>query len=243
MRIHVSVAGREVLSRFTLIPVLKDKDTNKLIENEIRSQFPFIEQGDVECTHGYCEPVNPDKDSNDLMSQGRWLILAATRKTTLTDIKKQFQEVGCKEIVLVPAPIALANLVHFEQMMHDSNAKADTGAVAVDVATEGVNVVMVSQGRCFFKFTEGGGDVVNQVLVKRTGQSYAEIEKLKNNPVDYAALGGVQECCDPALANQWMRTQKIVQEGKSRMHLSRITGLWCCGQASLTPGFIRASQH
>ncbi len=98
VRIHVSVAGREVLSRFTLIPVLKDKDTNKLIENEIRSQFPFIEQGDVECTHGYCEPVNPDKDSNDLMSQGRWLILAATGRQLSRTSRNSFKKLVAKRL-------------------------------------------------------------------------------------------------------------------------------------------------
>ncbi len=107
--VHVNLAAQHTLGRFVDLPPIVDKKLVPLIDKEVSMQIPFLNRDEISSAHWFAEMPT---ESSSLTS--RPMVLTACKKSAVTDLEALLTEVGLSQVSIVPAPVALLNLIRLE---------------------------------------------------------------------------------------------------------------------------------
>ena len=249
-----NICGSQLISRFVVLPPVKDKQTVQLLEQEIAARVPFA-LDDLEVIRWIAEL---DKAS----AAGRPAMVVAARKQIVSARFELFKEAGIECAGIQSDPLALANLasVEFketwqanpssqdgsgeqeedEETESDDDDDLDARTVAiVDSGATTTTLLLLSRQACWFWTTESGGDDLTTIAARTTGKVQVESEHLKREPAMIVHPANTFLPIEDKMSQTRLRFMKLMEEAEKQIGDFDVQSFWCTGGSPLTLGWVR----
>ena len=180
-RIAVAVPGQAGLSKFIKLPPIEAKKIPDIVKYEARQQIPFpLEQvvWDWQRLAGGMEESGFVIDAE--------VALFAMKREQVYKTLTPLIEAGIDVDVLQLSPIALANMVMFDQLPDPKTIDPDkppASIVLVSMGVDSTDVVMTNGLKVQQRSMPIGGSTFTKALVKDLKLTFAKAEHLKRNAV------------------------------------------------------------
>jgi len=180
-RVAVAVAGQSGLTKFIKLPPIEAKKIPDIVKYEARQQIPFpLEQvvWDWQRLAGGMEESGFVLDAE--------VAVFAMKKEQVTKALSPFIQAGIAIDLLQLAPVALANVVIFDQMPHPTPSDPDTpqpSIVLVSTGVDSTDLVITNGMRIWQRSMPLGGSNFTKALVQGMKLTFAKAEHLKRNAV------------------------------------------------------------
>ena len=180
-RVAVAVAGQSGLTKFIKLPPIEAKKIPDIVKYEARQQIPFpLEQvvWDWQRLAGGMEESGFVLDAE--------VAVFAMKKEQVTKALAPFMQAGIPVDLLQLAPVALANVVIFDQMPHPTPIDPDApqpSIVLVSTGVDSTDLVITNGMRIWQRSFPLGGSNFTKALVNGMKLTFAKAEHLKRNAV------------------------------------------------------------
>jgi len=180
-RVAVAVPGQAGLSKFIKLPPIEAKKIPDIVKYEARQQIPFpLEQvaWDWQRLAGGMEESGFVIDAE--------VALFAMKREQVYKTLTPLLEAGIEVDVLQLSPIALANMVMFDQLPDPKTIDPDKppgSIVLVCMGVDSTDVVMTNGLKIQQRSMPIGGNTFTKALVKDLKLTFAKAEHLKRNAV------------------------------------------------------------
>ena len=180
-RVAVAVAGQSGLTKFIKLPPIEAKKIPDIVKYEARQQIPFpLEQvvWDWQRLAGGMEESGFVLDAE--------VAVFAMKKEQVAKALAPFMQAGIPVDLLQLAPVALANVVIFDQMPHPTPIDPDTpqpSIVLVSTGVDSTDLVITNGMRIWQRSFPLGGSNFTKALVNGMKLTFAKAEHLKRNAV------------------------------------------------------------
>ena len=180
-RVAVAVAGQSGLTKFIKLPPIEAKKIPDIVKYEARQQIPFpLEQvvWDWQRLAGGMEESGFVLDAE--------VAVFAMKKEQVAKALAPFMQAGIPVDLLQLAPVALANVVIFDQMPHPTPIDPDApqpSIVLVSTGVDSTDLVITNGMRIWQRSFPLGGSNFTKALVNGMKLTFAKAEHLKRNAV------------------------------------------------------------
>ena len=235
--IWANLSPRSSVSRFVRLPPVKDKQAQRLVEDEIRRNIP-MDMTDLSLIR-WIAPLN-ESDQH-----GRPAMIAAAKKSVVDQRVDLLTHAGLKPTGLQGEAVSLVNYLSYEFAgtlagKASSSDSSKTPAVAlIDAGATHTVVLIVSSDDCWHWTIESGGEKLTSALARATRRPRADAESLKRNP---SALKYPREMFQPVEQVEEelrARLEAVVNEAVKQNGRFDVVETWCTGGNCLTHGWIR----
>jgi type IV pilus assembly protein PilM len=178
-RVAAAVAGQSGLSKFIKLPPIEAKKIPDIVKYEARQQIPFpLEQvvWDWQRLAGGMEEGGFVMDSE--------VALFAMKREQVYKALQPLLDAGIEVDVLQLAPIALANMVMFDQLPDPASIDPDNppkSIVLVSTGVDSTDLVVTNGLKIWQRSMPIGGSTFTKALVKDLQLTFAKAETLKRN--------------------------------------------------------------
>ena len=180
-RVAVSAPGQSGLSKFIKLPPIEAKKIPDIVRYEASQQIPFpLDQ--VEWAWQRLE--SGIEESGFVMDEE--VALFAMKKEQVNKALAPFRNAGIEVDVLQLQPIALANMVIFDQLPPRANIDPDNppeSIVLVSIGVDSTDVVMTNGLKIQQRSMPIGGSSFTKALVKEMQYTFQKAEQEKRNAV------------------------------------------------------------
>jgi type IV pilus assembly protein PilM len=180
-RIAVSVPGQSGLSKFIKLPPIEAKKIPDIVRYEARQQIPFpLEQviWDWQRLAGGMEEGGFVIDAE--------VAIFAMKRDQVFKALEPLTKAGIEVDILQLSPIALANMVMFDQLPDPATIDPDKppqSIVLVSTGVDSTDVVVTNGLRIWQRSMPIGGSTFSKALVKDLKLTFGKAEHLKRNAV------------------------------------------------------------
>jgi type IV pilus assembly protein PilM len=179
--VAVSAPGQSGLSKFIKLPPIEAKKIPDIVRYEASQQIPFpLDQ--VEWAWQRLE--SGIEESGFVMDEE--VALFAMKKEQVNKALAPFRNAGIEVDVLQLQPIALANMVMFDQLPPRANIDPDNppeSIVLVSIGVDSTDVVMTNGLKIQQRSMPIGGSTFTKALVKEMQYTFQKAEQEKRNAV------------------------------------------------------------
>jgi len=178
-RVAVSVPGQSGLSKFIKLPPIEAKKIPDIVKYEARQQIPFpLEQvvWDWQRLAGGIEEGGFVIDAE--------VAVFAMKREQVYKALTPLTQAGIEVDVLQLAPIALANMVMFDQLPDPATVDPDqppASIVLVSMGVDATDLVITNGMRIWQRSIPIGGSTFTKALVQGMKMTFAKAEHLKRN--------------------------------------------------------------
>ncbi|MFN9367154.1 MAG: type IV pilus assembly protein PilM [Planctomycetia bacterium] len=180
-RVAVSVPGQSGLSKFIKLPPIEAKKIPDIVRYEARQQIPFpLEQviWDWQRLAGGMEEAGFVLDAE--------VAIFAMKREQVYKALEPLTAAGIEVDILQLSPIALANMVMFDQLPDPATIDPDKppqSLVLVATGVDSTDVVVTNGLRIWQRSMPIGGSTFSKALVKDLKLTFGKAEHLKRNAV------------------------------------------------------------
>jgi len=180
-KVAVSVAGQLGLTKFIKLPPIEAKKIPDIVKYEARQQIPFpLEQvvWDWQRLAGGIEEGGFVVDAE--------VALFAIKSEQIARSLAPLTQAGIEVDILQMAPVALANMVMFDQLPDLATIdpeKPPASTVLVSMGVDASDIVVTNGLRIWQRSMSIGGSSFTKALVKEMKLTFAKAEHLKRNAV------------------------------------------------------------
>jgi type IV pilus assembly protein PilM len=180
-KVAVSVAGQLGLTKFIKLPPIESKKIPDIVKYEARQQIPFpLEQvvWDWQRLAGGLEEAGFVVDAE--------VALFAIKSEQIAKSLAPLTDAGIAVDILQMAPVALANMVMFDQLPDQATVdpeKPPPSIVLVSMGVDSTDLVITNGLRIWQRSMSIGGSTFTKAVVKEMKLTFAKAEHLKRNAV------------------------------------------------------------
>jgi len=180
-RVAVSVPGQLGLTKFIKLPPIESKKIADIVRYEARQQIPFpLEQvvWDWQRLAGGIEEGGFVIDAE--------VAIVAIKRDQVAKVLAPLEDVDVEVDVLQLSPLALANMVAFDQLPPAATAdpeKPAPAAVLVSIGVDTSDLVITNGFKVWQRSLPMGGSSFTKALVKDMQLTFAKAENVKRNAV------------------------------------------------------------
>mgnify|MGYP003663141286 CR=1 FL=1 len=247
--VWANLNGSQLISRFVRLPPVKDKQAEKLLDQEIESRIPFALDD--------LEVIRWIADLDKASATGRPAMVIASRKQVVQSRFECFKEAGIELAGIQSEPLALANLaaLEFNSLWNHQEASADdeaadsagkdsgqddsTAVAIVDCGAATTTLLLVARQAVWFWTIESGGEDMTTIAAKTTGKVQSDAEQLKRDPASITQPARTFARVEDKMANTRARFLKLIDEAEKQVGGFDIKYAWCTGGGALTHGWVR----
>ena len=199
-RIYVSIAGRQVFSRFINLPPVEKKRIPEIVKYEARQQIPF----DIEEVFWGYQPVQEEPAPGEEIEIG----LFAIKREIIDDFLANLAALKLNLHGLQIAPLALYNFIRFDQDLSGPT-------VVLDVGAENTDLVVVDRDRFWLRNLPVAGNDITRAVQKKFNISFEEAEQIKRKAAQSKHAKQVFEIMLPVLRDLVNEIQRSIGYYKS----------------------------
>jgi type IV pilus assembly protein PilM len=180
-RVAVSVAGNRGLSKFIKLPPIEAKKIPDIVKYEARQQIPFP----LEQVVWRWQRLAGGMEESGFVLDAEVAMFAMKREEVFKALQP-LTDAGIRVDILQLAPMALANMVIFDQLPSPVTADLDTPAPSVAIVSVGVDstdLVVTNGHRIWQRSMTVGGSNFTKALVQGMKLTFSRAETLKRNAV------------------------------------------------------------
>lgn len=233
--VWINLPAGALISRFTLLPPVPDKQANELLDKEINERIPF--EADTLHFDRWIAPYEPES------TIGRPAALWAVKRQL---IEQRLERLGLTDLNIVGMqadPIALVNLVSVEFREElEAELEDETKVPAVvlfDCGTETTSTIVVSRNAHWLWTNEFGGEELTGLLARELKQSRSEAEERKIN-VQNLPSPAKNFATIEARMDEWKsRLTKLVDEALDANPSFEVQHVFGCGGTCLAHQWFR----
>ncbi|MFK8113456.1 MAG: pilus assembly protein PilM, partial [Rubripirellula sp.] len=259
-RIWVNLPSSQLISRFLLLPPVKEKQAVQILDREIEQKFP-IDAENLSVVRWMAE--------SNIDEQGRPAVLAAAKRDLVEKRLGIFSDLELKIDGMQADVLSLVNFASHEfaelwtepaSDVDDAAASTDetevdsnesqafetdrsnpkkTTIVLCDTGASSTTIVVVS-GEAHWSWTiESGGEDFTNLIARATKVPHAEAEKLKRNPAELSDPAAQYEAVEQRMDQLRVRLEKVVADALKQNPRFQINQTWCVGGGCNAHGWIR----
>ncbi|MEL6106241.1 MAG: pilus assembly protein PilM [Planctomycetota bacterium] len=233
--IWISLPAGEVITRFTRLPPVSDKQANQLVDKEIKERIPF----EVETLHidRWIAPLEEECPT------GRPAVVSAIKRTAIEQRLERIGLTGLNVAGMQSDPIALVNLVSYEfadelEERGDDEARTPTIAI-VDCGAQTTTLVLVSRNAHWIWTVEIGGEDLTGLLAREVKQSRMDAEPLKFAPHTLPSPASNYGPIENRLDEWRSRLSKLSSDAMELNPSFEVVNAFGCGGTTLTHQWYR----
>jgi type IV pilus assembly protein PilM len=212
-RVAVAVPGQMALSKFIKLPPVEAKKIPDIVRYEARQQIPFpLDQ----VTWDWQRLAGGIEESGFVMDAE--VAIFAMKREQFTKALAPLDEAGIEVDIVQLSPIALANLVMFDQLPPADTIDHDKPPASIVLVTMGVDstdIVVTNGLRIWQRTIPIGGNTFTKAIVSDLKLTFAKAEHVKRNAVRAA---------DPKAVFRAMRPVFNEFSGELQRSLNYFTG-------------------
>ncbi len=163
-RIHYSISGQSVFTRFIKLPPIEDDNIQQLVAFEAQQHVPFP-----------IEEVIWDWQLLDNSSSDKEVALVAIKGDALNDLNDIVTDTGLRTIDVDASPMALYNALCYNY------PELEGTTLLIDIGAKTCNLIYLEGKRMFTRSVAVGGASITSAICKEYGISFAEAEAQKCN--------------------------------------------------------------
>jgi len=180
-RVAVAVPGQMALSKFIKLPPVEAKKIPDIVRYEARQQIPFpLDQ----VTWDWQRLAGGIEESGFVMDAE--VAIFAMKREQFTKALAPLDEAGIEVDIVQLSPIALANLVMFDQLPPADTIDHDKPPASIVLVTMGVDstdIVVTNGLRIWQRTIPIGGNTFTKAIVSDLKLTFAKAEHVKRNAV------------------------------------------------------------
>jgi type IV pilus assembly protein PilM len=180
-RVAVAVPGQMALSKFIKLPPVEAKKIPDIVRYEARQQIPFpLDQ----VTWDWQRLAGGIEESGFVMDAE--VAIFAMKREQFTKALAPLDEAGVEVDIVQLSPIALANLVMFDQLPPVDTIDHDKPPASIVLVTMGVDstdIVVTNGLRIWQRTIPIGGNTFTKAIVSDLKLTFAKAEHVKRNAV------------------------------------------------------------
>ena len=234
VKLCTGLAGQRVLGRFFDLPPMASKKVLAAIQYETQHQLP-ISLDELYWSH----EVLDERSGKEADLQPRRVLVQAAREAHVAERIALFKQAGIAIDVVQSECAALHNAIVHELLPGADGATAPGAIAAIDVGTEGVNLV-VSAPRCiWFRAFSPGGSSFTRALANELKLTCEQAEQLKRDPAKARSFSRFDAAIQPLLtqlAGEVERSLATYARLYAEHPVTRVYGL---GGGFQLPGLLR----
>jgi Tfp pilus assembly PilM family ATPase len=235
------MSAMNTLGRFIEIPSVTGRKGEELIRREAAMQLPVALD---QLGWDYHSPeVKTDLEVTNFLG------IVAIRKALLQQTTDLLRIYKVQPTSFQSIPMAIANAAAWEwsealARPGDGSDEAPRPAVVMmDVGAEASTLIVVTQGRFWFRSFGFAGDEVTRTMTRAFLKSFEEVEPLKRKICDLTPLHPIYAQFDPMFHALVERMQRSMEEVRRVLGRIAPVGVWCCGGGALLHGWIENVFH
>ena len=215
--IWINLPSSELISRFTLLPPVADKQANQLLDSEITERIP------LELDALYVDRWMAPYDSESTI--GRPAVLSAIKNRTIEQRLERLRLTDLNIVGMQSDPVALVNLVSHEFAEEldeelEDDSKTPTIAI-VDCGAETTSTILVSRNSHWIWTNEFGGEDLTGLLARELKRNRSESEELKYNPHNLPSPASNYSSLETRMDEWRSRLQNWLKKRRSRIRASK----------------------
>lgn len=235
--VWVNLSTRELIGRFLTLPPVAEKQLNKLLEQEMATQFPLAM--DQLCASSAIMGTGADGSPRG--------VLVAAKKQVVEQREKVFHEAGIKVSGIQADALALHNYAALEfgdLLVNEARANATPNSLClVDVGASGATLHCATGDAFWFRYVDGGGEDLTVKLAAACGATHEEAEKLRLNPAELDNLAIGMEAIELRMQQVGNRLGQAFSQASQFLGDMTLQNIFCTGGTVLTHGWVRHSLH
>ena len=180
-RIAVSVLGQSGLSKFIKLPPIEAKKIGNIVQYEARQQIPFP----LEQVVWDWQRLAGGMEESGFVLEAEVALFAMKREQAFKALDPLIQA-GIEVDVLQLSPIALANMVMFDELPDPSSLDPDkppSSIVLVSTGVDSTDLVITNGLKIWQRSMPIGGATFTKAIVRGMKLTFAKAEHLKRNAV------------------------------------------------------------
>ncbi len=220
-RVCIGVPGQSSFARFIKLPPVEAKRIPEIVKFEAVQQIPFdIEE--VEWDYQtFSSDASPDVEVG----------IFAMRKELVFEFINRFREVGIEPDIVQLSPLALYNM-----MLFDNQVTAKGATILIDVGAENTVLVISDGDRIWMRSIPLGGNNFTESLVKAFKLPFSKAENLKRTAATSKYARQIFQAMRPVFGDLVSEVQRSIGFYTSLHRDAEIGKVICLGNAFRLPG-------
>jgi len=233
--VWINMPATELITRFTLLPPVADKQAKLLLDKEVEERIPL--ESDVLTIHRWMAPFDADS------TQGRPAVITAVKNRSIEDRLERLSLTGLNIAGMQADPLALVNLVSVEfaeelEAELDDEEKTPTIAL-VDCGADKTSVIFVSKNAHWIWTVEHGGEDLTGLLARELKENRSEANDVKHNPHTMPHPAGNYAPVETRMDEWKSRLTKLVEEARVSNPAFQVCSTFGTGGCCLTHQWFR----
>jgi len=228
-----NLPARDTLARFLSMPPAAHAQVEKLLEQELQTQFPLP----LEQLCHYATIIGTPVDGSP-----RALFLAAKR-TTVEQREKLFSEAGIELAGIQADPIALHHFARLEyaELYGDKNAPSATPPCVsiIDSGATGSILYLGTHDAFWFRFVDGAGEDLTVKLAAVLGITHQQAEQLKRAPWTIPSLALGMDTLQQRIEQTAVRMRTSFDQGDQFLANPQVGRILLTGGNALAHSWLR----
>ncbi|MBS3820463.1 MAG: type IV pilus assembly protein PilM [Planctomycetes bacterium] len=217
----VSVLGQTSFTRFVKLPPVETKKIPDIVRFEAEQQIPFDIDEVTWRWQTFLDPDSPDVEVG----------IFAMKKADVSEMLSYFLGAGMEVDTVQMAPLALYNMMVFDQQIAEDGA-----TLLLDVGADKTHLVIADGARTWTRTIQIGGNSFTEALVKSFKLPFAKAEKLKRTAASSKYARQIFQVMRPVFADMVQEIQRTIGHYTQRHRESRFTLLVGTGNGFRLPG-------
>ena len=216
-----ALSGRQVLTRTVNIPMINQKNMERMVELEARQQIPG-EFSEIEW--GYHPSPAADGASLDVA-------LFAVKREITQDIISKTKQAGVNLVGISVSSLALYNFIRFDQTFPE-----DEAVIILDVGAENTDLVVYSGDGLWMRTLAVSGNDITKAFMKKFRVSFDEAETLKRQAVDSKQADRIIKVIEGSLNELTSDVQRSLGFYRQQNKEAKLENLVISGSTFRLPG-------
>jgi type IV pilus assembly protein PilM len=220
-QLAVSVLGQTSFTRFVKLPPVEKKKIPDIVRFEAEQQIPFPIDDVTWRWQTFLDPDSPDIEVG----------IFAMKQADVSEMLSYFVSAGIDVDLVQMAPLALYNMMVFDEQVADDGA-----TLLVDVGADKTHLVIADGSRTWTRTIQIGGNSFTEALVKSFKLPFAKAEKLKRTAASSKYARQIFQVMRPVFADMVQEIQRTIGHYTQRHRESRFSLLLGTGNGFRLPG-------
>jgi type IV pilus assembly protein PilM len=241
-KVAVSVPGSSGLVKFIKLPPIEVKKVPDIVRYEAKQQIPFP----LEQVVWDWQRLSGEPDESGFVFDAEVAIFAMKREQVFKALAP-LEQAGIEVDILQLTPVALANMLVFDQLSAtalpksgdaaaDDEGEGKPSVVLVSVGVDSTDVVVTNGTRIWQRSMPIGGNAFTRALVGGMKLTFAKAEQLKRNVVRSEDPKAVFKTMRPVFNDFASELQRTLNYFNATDRSARIGKVWMLGSAAKLKG-------
>jgi type IV pilus assembly protein PilM len=239
-RVAISVPGQNGLARFIKLPPVEQKKIPEIVRYEARQQIPF-DLDDVIWDYQQM-PGGMIEEGYALETE---VGLFAMKREQVYKMLRPFDRAGVEVDVVQLTPLALYNLIAFDQMrdlppddLYDADNPPES-LLVLSLGTDTTELVITNGFRVWQRSLPIGGNHFTKALTKELKQTFAKAEHIKRNAAHAENPKAIFQAMRPVFQDLVTEVQRSINFFSNVDRKAKVGRGIALGNTAKLPGLIR----